>query len=311
MNKIPNRAVMCEVLKEAAARDKDVVVLCSDSRGSASLSSFADTFPEQFVEVGIAEQNLVSIAAGLASCGKKAYAVSPASFISTRGYEQCKVDCAYSGTNVKLIGISGGVSYGALGMTHHSAQDIAAMSSIPGMRVYLPSDRHQTRRLFEALLKDQKTAYIRLGRNPVEDIYEENNMPFEMDKATTLCEGSEELLVACGEMVKSVQDAAGLLNGQGISTGALDMYCVKPLDQEGLLNAAKGKKLIVTVEEHSPFGGLGSMVAQVISATDPKKVICLALPDAPVITGTSREVFEYYGLTGTGITETVKKALEG
>ena len=311
MNKIPNRAVMCEVLKEAAARDKDVVVLCSDSRGSASLSSFADTFPEQFVEVGIAEQNLVSIAAGLASCGKKAYAVSPASFISTRGYEQCKVDCAYSGTNVKLIGISGGVSYGALGMTHHSAQDIAAMSSIPGMRVYLPSDRHQTRRLFEALLNDQKTAYIRLGRNPVEDIYEENNMPFEMDKATTLCEGSEVLLVACGEMVKSVQDAAGLLNGQGISTGALDMYCVKPLDQEGLLNAAKGKKLIVTVEEHAPFGGLGSMVAQVISATDPKKVICLALPDAPVITGTSREVFEYYGLTGTGIAETVKKALEG
>ena len=196
-------------------------------------------------------------------------------------------------------------------MTHHSAQDIAAMSAIPGMRVYLPSDRHQTRRLFEALLKDQKTAYIRLGRNPVEDIYEENNMPFEMDKAVTLCEGSEVLLVACGEMVKSVQDAAGLLNGQGISTGALDMYCVKPLDQEGLLNAAKGKKLIVTVEEHAPFGGLGSMVAQVISATDPKKVICLALPDAPVITGTSREVFEYYGLTGTGIAETVKKALEG
>ena len=311
MNKIPNRAVMCEVLKEAAAGDKDVVVLCSDSRGSASLSSFADTYPEQFVEVGIAEQNLVSIAAGLASCGKKAYAVSPASFISTRSYEQCKVDCAYSDTNVKLVGISGGVSYGALGMTHHSAQDIAAMSAIPGMRVYLPSDRHQTRRLFEALLKDQKTAYIRLGRNPVEDVYEEDNVPFKMDRATTLCEGSEVLLVACGEMVKSVQDAAGLLNGQGISTGALDMYCVKPLDQEGLLNAAKGKKLIVTVEEHAPFGGLGSMVAQVISATDPKKVICLALPDAPVITGTSREVFEYYGLTGTGIAETVKKALEG
>ena len=163
MNKIANRAVMCEVLKEAAAKDKDVVVLCSDSRGSASLTSFADTYPDQFVEVGIAEQNLVSIAAGLASCGKKAYAASPASFISTRSYEQCKVDCAYSGTNVKLIGISGGVSYGALGMTHHSAQDIAAMSAIPGMRVYLPSDRHQTRKLFEDLLKDNQTAYIRLG----------------------------------------------------------------------------------------------------------------------------------------------------
>ena len=278
---------MCEVLKEAAAKDRNVVVLCSDSRGSGSMTSFADTYPQQFVEVGIAEQNLVSIAAGLASCGKKSFAVSPASFISTRSYEQCKVDCAYSNTNVKLVGISGGVSYGALGMTHHSAQDIAAMSAIPGMRVYLPSDRHQTRKLFEALLQDTQTAYIRLGRNPVEDVYEENNVPF------------------------PIQEAARLLNSQGISTGALDMYCVKPLDKEGLLKAAKGKRLIVTVEEHAPFGGLGSMVAQVISANDPKRVINLALPDSPVITGTSKEVFEYYGLTGPGIVKTVLEIWKG
>jgi transketolase len=308
MNKIANRAVMCEVLKEAAAKDKDVVVLCSDSRGSGSMTSFAEAYPEQFVEVGIAEQNLVSIAAGLASCGKKAYAVSPASFLSTRSYEQCKVDCAYSNTNVKLVGISGGVSYGALGMTHHSAQDIAAMSAIPGMRVYLPSDRHQTRKLFEALLKDTQTAYIRLGRNPVEDVYEENNVPFQMDKATVLSEGADVLLVACGEMVRPIQDAARLLNEQGISTGALDMYCVKPLDKEGLLKAAQGKRLIVTAEEHAPFGGLGSMVAQVISANDPKRVLNLALPDSPVITGTSQEVFAYYGLTGEGIAQTVLNA---
>lgn len=302
---------MCEVLKEAAAKDRNVVVLCSDSRGSGSMTSFADTYPQQFVEVGIAEQNLVSIAAGLASCGKKSFAVSPASFISTRSYEQCKVDCAYSNTNVKLVGISGGVSYGALGMTHHSAQDIAAMSAIPGMRVYLPSDRHQTRKLFEALLQDTQTAYIRLGRNPVEDVYEENNVPFEMNKATVLSEGTDVLLVACGEMVRPIQEAAKLLNSQGISTGALDMYCVKPLDKEGLLKAAKGKRLIVTVEEHAPFGGLGSMVAQAISANDPKKVINLALPDSPVITGTSKEVFEYYGLTGPGIVKTVLEIWKG
>ena len=311
MNKIANRAVMCEVLKEAAARDRDVVVLCSDSRGSASLTSFAEQFPDQFVEVGIAEQNLVSIAAGLASCGKKAFAASPASFLTTRSYEQCKVDCAYSGTNVKLVGISGGVSYGALGMTHHSAQDIAAMSAIPGMRVYLPSDRHQTRKLFEALLRDDQTAYIRLGRNPVEDVYEEGHVPFAMNRATVLCEGTEVLLVACGEMVKPIQDAAKMLNEQGISTGALDMYCVKPLDTEGLLRAAAGKKLIVTAEEHAPFGGLGSMVAQAVCANDPRRVLCLALPDTPVITGTSAEVFAHYGLTGPGIAQTVRNALEG
>ncbi len=308
MNKIPNRAVMCEVLKEAAARDRNLVVLCSDSRGSASLTSFAEAFPAQFVEVGIAEQNLVSIAAGLASCGKRAFAASPASFITTRSYEQCKVDCAYSNTNVKLIGISGGVSYGALGMTHHSAQDIAAMSAIPGMRVYLPSDRHQTRKLFECLVRDEGTAYIRLGRNPVEDVYEENAVPFEMDRATVLSEGTDVLLVGCGEMVKPVQEAVGLLREQGLSAGALDMYCVKPLDREGLLKAAEGKKLVVTVEEHAPYGGLGAMVAQVISACDPKRVINLALPDTPVITGTSREVFEYYGLTGEGIAKTVLRA---
>ena len=310
MNKIANRAVMCEVLKEAAAKDKNVAVLCSDSRGSASLTSFADTYPEQFVEIGIAEQNLVSVAAGMASCGKKAFAVSPASFISTRSYEQCKVDCAYSNMNVKLVGISGGISYGALGMTHHSAQDIAAMSAIPGMRVYLPSDRHQTRKLFEALLKDEQTAYIRLGRNPVEDVYEENNVPFEMDKATVLSEGKDVLLVACGEMVITIREAAAMLNAEGISTAALDMYCVKPLDKDGLLKAAKSKKLVVTVEEHAPFGGLGAAVAQVISANDPMRVINLALPDAPVITGTSKQVFDYYGLNGQGIADTVRNALK-
>ena len=311
MNKIANRAVMCEVLKEAAGRDRDVVVLCSDSRGSGSMTSFAEAFPAQFVEVGIAEQDLVGIAAGLASCGKRAFAVSPASFLSTRSYEQCKVDCAYSGTNVKLVGISGGVSYGALGMTHHSAQDIAAMSAIPGMRVYLPSDRHQTRKLFEALAQDGQTAYIRLGRNPVEDVYEEGNIPFEMDRATVLREGTDVLLVACGEMVKPAKDAAERLGQEGISAGVLDMYCVKPLDARGLLEAAKGKRLVVTVEEHAPFGGLGSRVAQVIAANDPMRVVNLSLPDAPVVTGTSEEVFRYYGLDAEGIAKTVKQTLRG
>ena len=144
MNKIPNRQAICETLMEKVKEDKSIIALCSDSRGSASMTPFFDAFPENTVEVGIAEQNLVSISAGLAKCGKKAFCFSPASFLSTRSYEQAKVDVAYSNTNVTLVGISGGISYGALGMSHHSAQDIAAMSSIPNMRVYLPSDRFQT-----------------------------------------------------------------------------------------------------------------------------------------------------------------------
>ncbi|MDO4487717.1 MAG: transketolase C-terminal domain-containing protein [Eubacteriales bacterium] len=309
MNKIPNRQVICDVLMENAKNDKDIVVLCSDSRGSASLTPFFKEFPEQSVEVGIAEQDLVGIAAGLASCGKKPYAASPACFLSTRSYEQCKVDCAYSNTNVKLIGISGGVSYGALGMSHHSAQDIAAMSAIPNMRVYLPSDRHQTRHLTEALLKDEKCAYIRVGRNPVEDIYEEGNCPFEMDKATWLREGTDVALIACGEMVRPANEAAKLLEAKGISATVLDMYCVKPLDKDAVVRAAQNAKVVVTVEEHAPFGGLGSMVAQVVGAECPRKVINMTLPDAPVITGTSPEVFKYYGLDAEGIAATVEKAL--
>ena len=301
MNKIPNRQAICEVLMEKAETDKDIVVLCSDSRGSASLAPFAVKYPEQFVEVGIAEQDLVSISAGLAKCGKKPFAASPACFLSTRSYEQAKIDCAYSDTNVTLVGISGGVSYGALGMSHHSAQDMAAMSAIPNMRVYLPSDRFQTAKLIEALLQDTGPAYLRVGRNAVEDIYSEDNVPFVMDKATVLAEGTDVLLVACGEMVRPALDAVALLKEQGISAGLLDMYCVKPLDKEAIVDAAGKVKAVISVEEHAPFGGLGSMVSQVVGSACPRRVINMALPDAPVISGTSREVFDYYGLNAEGI----------
>ena len=310
MNKIPNRQAICDVLMEKAKEDKDIVVLCSDSRGSASLTPFAQEFPEQFVEVGIAEQDLVSISAGLAKCGKKPYAVSPACFLSTRSYEQCKIDAAYSNTNVKLIGISGGISYGALGMSHHSAEDIAAMAAIPNMRVYLPSDHLQTECLMKALLKDEKPAYIRVGRNAVDPVYEEGKVPFEMDKATVVTEGKDAVIVACGEMVKPAADAAKLLEAEGIRVTVLDMYCVKPLDKESLIRAAEKVKAVVTVEEHAPYGGLGAMVSQAVGSSCPRRVLNMALPDAPVISGTSREVFDYYGLNAEGIANKAKEILK-
>ncbi|MDD4849720.1 MAG: transketolase C-terminal domain-containing protein [Gemmiger sp.] len=308
-NKIPNRQMICDVLMRHAKTDKDLVVLCSDSRGSASLTKFAEAFPAQFVEAGIAEQDLVGMAAGLARCGKKAFAASPACFLTTRSYEQAKVDCAYSGTNVKLIGISGGISYGALGMSHHSAQDIAAMSAIPNMRVYLPSDRFQTACLVEALLQDTLPAYVRVGRNPVEDVYAEGAVPFTMDKATWLCHGSDIAILACGEMVRPALDAAEMLKHQGIGTTVLDVYGIKPLDTASVIQAAVGAKVVLTVEEHSPFGGLGAAVAQVVGANCPRKVVNLALPDAPVITGTSQEVFKHYGLDAAGIAKTAVQIL--
>lgn len=307
MNKIPNRQAICDVLMKEVETDKDIVVLCSDSRGSASMAPFAKAHPEQFVEVGIAEQNLVSVSAGLAKCGKKPFAASPACFLSTRSYEQAKVDVAYSNTNVTLVGISGGISYGALGMSHHSAQDIAAMAAVPGMRVYLPSDRFQTACLIRALLKDEKPAYIRVGRNAVEDVYEEGQIPFVLDRANVLCDGRDVAIIACGEMVRPALEASRLLREAGIGASVVDMYCVKPLDREAVVRAASQARAVLTVEEHAPFGGLGSMVSQVVAQECPRKVVNLTLPDSPVVTGTSKEVFAHYGLDAQGI---ARKAME-
>ena len=303
------KKVIAEFLGEEAKTNKDIVVLCSDSRGSGALGPYAQEHPDQFVEVGIAEQNLVGISAGLASAGKRPFAVSPASFLSTRSMEQAKVDVAYSHTNVKLLGISGGVSYGALGMTHHSATDIATMGSIPGLRVYFPSDQYLAKELMKELVKDDDPAYIRIGRNAVEDVYEDGKVDFTMDKAVTVQDGTDLKIIACGELVYEAKKAAEQLAAEGRSVRVLDMYCIKPLDKEAVLKAAAETKAILTVEEHSPYGGLGSMVAQITAAEHPTKVRNLTLPDAPVVTGKTAEIFHHYGLDAEGIAKTAREML--
>ena len=307
MNKVTNRQVICDTLLAAAKEDQDIIVACSDSRGSGSMTTFFEQFPAQSVEVGIAEQDLVSISAGLAACGKKVFAVSPACFLSTRSYEQAKVDVAYANTNVTLVGISGGISYGALGMTHHSLQDIAAMSALPGMRVYLPSDRFATKAVMKELLSDEMPAYVRVSRGASEDLYDENT-DFS-GGAVVLKEGKDVLLVACGELVAPCLRAAELLEKEGVSAGVVDAYRVKPLNEEVILKAAAGVKVVIAAEEHSPYGGLGSMVAQTVSAKCPKKVVDLSLPDGHIVTGTQEEAFQYYGLTAEGIAARVKEEL--
>lgn len=219
------------------------------------------------------------------------------------------MDCAYTRCNVKLLGISGGVSYGALGMTHHSVNDIAAIASLPGMRVYLPSDRHQTDRLMRALMADSEPAYIRIGRGPVEDVYQDTSIPFEPDRASFLARGKDIALIACGETVPAAKEAARLLAARGVSVMAMDMYCVKPIDREAVLLAAETGR-IVTVEEHVAIGGLGSQVAQLAAENRPCKVRCLTLPDSPVIAGTSAEVFRRYGLDAGGIFRAASELLK-
>lgn len=308
-NDIPNRVIMSQVLKEEGKKNKDVVVLTSDSRGSAKLDVFVEAIPEQLVEVGIAEQNIVGIAAGLAHSGKRSFVVSPAAFLSMRSIEQIKVDVAYSNTNVKLVGISGGVAYGQLGMSHHSLQDLAVTRAIPNLQVMMPADRFETERMFEALAKTSQPAYIRIGRNPVEDVYENKEYNFEIGKAVTMLEGEDITLVATGEMVRIAMDAAYALRKDGINCRVLNMHTIKPLDEEAILQAAKETRRIITLEEHSIYGGLGAAVSEVVSQEHPVPMKILGIPDEPAITGSAQEVFNHYGLNVDNISQITKQMI--
>lgn len=297
MNKIPNRQAMCEVLIEEGKQNRDLVVLTSDSRGSASLAAFADTLPEQMVEVGIAEQNIVGVAAGLAHSGKRPFVASPAAFLSMRSIEQIKVDVAYSNTNVKLVGISGGVSYGALGMSHHSLQDFAVTRAIPNLQVLVPSDRFETMAMFKALAKSDKPAYIRLGRNAVPDNYESEPIDFEIGKAVVMTEGTAVTIIGIGETVGPALAAAKALAEDRIEVEVINVHTLKPLDTATILKSAKKTKRVITVEEHSVHGGLGSAVAETLAMETGIKQKIIGLPDDKLITGSGPEVFEHYGLS--------------
>ena len=309
MGKMANRAVICECLLEEAKNGQDICVVVSDSRGSASLTPFTKAYPERTIEVGIAEQDLVGISAGLASAGKKPYAASPASFLTMRSIEQVKVDVAYSNANVKLIGISAGVSYGALGMTHHSLQDLAVLTAIPNMQIIVPADQYETRKMMTALQNDTHPTYIRVSRNPVEDVHENENFDYEIGKAITLREGDDLAIVACGDMVSIACHASDELQKQGIHARVINMHTIKPFDEEAIIDAAKNTKGIITMEEHSVYGGLGAMVCECIAQNHPIKVRVLAFPDEITTSGTAQELFDYYGLSVENVVKVANEML--
>jgi Transketolase, C-terminal subunit len=307
---VANKQVICNELRLAAKREPAITVLCSDSRGSGSMTSFFEEFPENSIEVGIAEQDLVTISAGMASCGRRPFAVSPASFLAARSYEQIKIDVGYSHTNVKLIGISGGVSYGALGSSHHSAQDIAAVGALPNLRVYLPSDEHLTRVLMKELVRDAEPAYVRVGRNASDEVYGDTPLRFVMDHAVCVQEGNDLAIIACGDTVAEAKKAAKVLAQHGIRAQVLDMYCIKPLDEEAVLRAARETAHILTVEEHSIIGGLGSLVCQLTARCCPISVACLALPDSEIVTGNQKDIYRHYGLDAAGIENAAEELMK-
>ena len=303
---IPCRRAFTETILALAKEDKDIIVLTTDARGSVTLGEYAEQLPEQFVELGIAEQNMVGISAGFALSGYKPFVCAPACFLSARSFEQIKVDMAYAGTNVKAIGISGGVSYGALGTSHHSLQDIAMMRATAGMTVILPCDVRQTRAMTKKLVGHMGPVYVRMGRGAVADVYETDDAPFEIGKANRLHEGEDITLIGCGETVRIALDAALGLKGEGISARVLDMHTLKPIDEAAIIKAAEETGGIITIEEHYEKGGLGGAVAEIVSQRHPVPLKIIGIPDEQTVTGDSAEVFRHYGLTAHNIIQSAK-----
>lgn len=302
------RKAFTETLVSLARENKCIWALATDSRGSVTLTDFARELPEQFVECGIAEQDAVGMAAGLTLEGITAFVCGPASFYAARSAEQVKVDVAYCHRDVKVIGVSGGVSYGALGGTHHAVQDVALMRAIPDLEVFLPSDARQAEELTRYLATSGRPAYVRMGRGPVPEVYGED-CPFEAGKANFLRRGRDAAVIACGEMVYPALQAAQLLAEEGIEISVIDMHTLKPLDEAAILAAAE-TGFVVTCEEHSVHGGLGAAVAEVLCQKRPTKMQILGLPDETLYSGTAAEVFAHYGLTAEGIARAVKEGLK-
>jgi transketolase len=294
------RKSFTDTLLSLAREDKNIVAVTTDARGSVTLGDFAKELPAQFVECGIAEQDAVGISAGLAHSGKKVFCCGPACFYVARSLEQVKVDLAYSKNPVKILGVSGGVAYGALGATHHSLHDIAVLRTFPGMNVVLPCDARQTAKLVKFLVDFPEPVYIRVGRAAVPDVYENDDFDFEIGKANMLQDGKDLTIIGTGETVYHALKAGKELAAKGISARVLDLSWIKPFDKEAVLKAAKETGRIITVEEHSRFGGLGALVTEAISEC-PVPVRILGIPDENVIHASPLEVFRHYGFDYQGI----------
>ena len=305
-----NLEVFSETLQRLAANDKNIIAVTSDSRGSGKLVPFGKKFPAQMIEVGIAEQNLVGVAAGLASCGKKVFAVSPACFLTARALEQIKNDVAYSDNPVNVIGISAGVSYGALGSTHHSLHDYAVLRAINNIIIVAPADNFETEQAIELAAKTNLPVYIRFGKKAMPPLKEVNTDGFVFGKGRIITWGDDIAIIATGETVYPALQAAAVLKSRNIHATVVSMHTIKPLDTDLLQTMAKKCKAIVTVEEHSVHGGLGEACASWLLQNDfakPFKII--GIPDEYTVTGSQQEIFNHYGINEEGIADTVRKLL--
>jgi len=308
-----NLDVFAQTLMELAEFDREVLVVTSDSRGSGRLTPFAEKFPEQIVEIGIAEQNLVGVSAGLASAGKKVFVVSPACFLTARALEQIKNDVAYSDHPVKVVGISAGVSYGSLGTTHHSLHDFAALQAINNIDIVAPADNFETAHVVRAAIHHSRPLYIRFGKKPMPDLHAPNT-PFEIGKAIQLTQEREKYnvaLIAIGEAVAPAYLASQELEETGMTCCVLSLHSLRPFDEDCVRQAAERSSMVITVEEHSVNGGLGSRVASfLMQARVFRPLRIIGIPDEHTIPGSQAEIFNHYGISPKGISQTALHLME-
>ncbi len=293
------RVAFAEALVALAEADPRVVAVCNDSVGSSNLKEFKKRFPERLVNVGIAEQNMVGVAAGLANGGLMPFVCGASCFITGRALEQVKVDLGYSRSNVKLCGISSGMAYGELGPTHHSIEDIAWTRAIANMTVIVPSDPAETAGALRAAAALDGPVFLRLSRMPVPAV-NSADYEFQIGRAVRLRQGSDVTLIANGTMVCRALEAAELLLADGVNASVINLPTVRPLDREAIAEAAAAGP-IVTIEEHTVLGGMGGAVAEAVVTSNPTRMRILGVPGVFAPTGSTEFLFEHFGLTAANI----------
>lgn len=304
------RDAFANTLLELAATDPRVVVVVNDSVGSSKVGGFRKEFPERIINVGIAEQNLIGVGAGLANGGKIPFVCGASCFLTARALEQIKADVAYSEANVKLCGMSSGVAYGELGPTHHSIEDLAWLRAIANLTVIVPADPVETEQAVRAAWRTEGPMFLRISRMPV-PIVHPKEYQFEIGRAVRLREGDDVTLIANGTMVSRALDAAVLLADKGVAARVLNMSTVRPLDRAAILAAATETGRIVTVEEHTIYGGLGGAVAEVVATTKPVPMRILGIPGVFAPTGSASWLLEHFGLTAEGICRAALELING
>ena len=305
-----NLEVFAETLFNLAKKDKEIVVVTSDSRGSGKLTQFGKELPEQIIEVGIAEQNLVGICAGLAAVGKKVFGVSPSSFLTARSLEQIKNDIAYSNHPVTLVGISAGVSYGQLGSTHHSIHDLAVLRTINNISIVVPSDNFETKESIKEAVNYKSPLFIRFGKKPMLKIHNEDDT-FKIGKGVKIIEGSDVMFVTTGETAQRALLASEILQKKNISCSIINMHTIKPFDSDLFLDCLSKVKAVITVEEHSENGGLGEKCASIISQSNINIAFkILGFPDEYMTNGSQSDVLDHYNMSPEKLAEIAEDILK-